>query len=68
MKNIIQITPTYPPNIGGVGHYAELLANHLIKKGVKSKFFVTDFSDFNKNNKIELFGKRTSKLDRKSVV
>lgn len=64
MKNIIQITPTYPPNIGGVGHYAELLANHLIKKGVKSKFFVTDFSDFNKNNKIELFGKRTSKLSK----
>lgn len=64
MKNIIQISPTYPPNIGGVGHYAELLANHLIRKGIKSKFFVSDFSNYSKSNKIELFGKKTSSLSK----
>ena len=62
MRNIIQIVPTYPPNIGGVGYYAKLLAQKFIKKGIKSKFFVSDLSDCKKTSKIELFGKKTLKL------
>ena len=64
MKYIVQISPTYPPNIGGVGHYAKLLADFLIKKKIKSKFFVSDFSNDSKNKKIKLFGKRTSQLSK----
>jgi hypothetical protein len=64
MKYIVQISPTYPPNIGGVGHYAKLLADFLIKKKIKSKFFVSDFSNDGKNKKIKLFGKITSQLSK----
>jgi len=62
MRNIIQIVPTYPPNIGGVGHYAKLLAQKFTKKGIKSKFLVSDLSDCKKMNNVELFGKKTLKL------
>ena len=54
MKYIVQISPTYPPNIGGVRQYAKLLADRLIKKNIKSKFFVSDFST---HNMIESEGK-----------
>ena len=37
-KNIVQISPTYPPNIGGVGNYAKLLADFLKKKALILKF------------------------------
>ena len=42
MRNVIQISPTYPPNMGGIGHYAVLLASSLIAKGIKSKFLISD--------------------------
>ena len=28
----MQICPTFPPNIGGVGNYAKILSDHLKKK------------------------------------
>lgn len=62
MKKIIQIVPTYPPNIGGIGHYAKLLAYQLIKKGINSKFLVSDLSDCKITNNVKLFGKKTLKL------
>jgi hypothetical protein len=60
-KNIIQISPTFPPNIGGVGHYADLLGRYLITKGVKSEFFISDFSGYNLSSQ-KLFGKNSSEL------
>ena len=44
MKNIIQICPTYPPNIGGVGNYAKILSDYLTKKGINSKILISDYS------------------------
>ena len=61
MKNIIQICPTFPPNIGGVGNYAKLLAGVLKKNGIKSKFLIPDYLD-NKNNNQTLFGKKNPNL------
>jgi len=62
MKKIIQIVPTYPPNIGGIGHYAKLLAHQLIKEGINSKFLVSDLCDCKITNNVKLFGKKTLKL------
>ena len=60
-KNIIQISPTYPPSFGGVGDYADLLGTHLLKKGIKSKFLI---SNFNEHNVVEQqsFGNNTAEL------
>jgi hypothetical protein len=60
-KNIIQISPTFPPNIGGVGHYSDLLGRYLFTKGFKSKFFISDFSSYNLSSQ-KLFGKNSSGL------
>ena len=60
-KNIVQISPTYPPNIGGVGNYAKLLADFLKKKSINSKILVSDHLD-NKNKKQRLFGKNNKNL------
>lgn len=43
MRNIIQIVPTYPPNIGGVGHYAKLLAQKFTKKVLSQSFWYQIF-------------------------
>ncbi len=61
MKNIIQICPTYPPNIGGVGNYANILSNYLKKKKINSKILISDYLE-NKNKKITLFGKKNKNL------
>ena len=61
MKDIIQICPTFPPNIGGVGNYAKLLAGVLKKHGIKSKFLIPDYLD-NKNKNQTLFGKKNLNL------
>ena len=61
MRNVIQISPTYPPNTGGVGYYAVSLAKCLIAKGIKSKFLMPDHSEQRANNQ-ELFGSKTSEL------
>ncbi len=42
MRNVIQISPTYPPHIGGVVQYAELQGKHFLVKKIKSKFFISD--------------------------
>ena len=60
-KNIIQICPTYPPNIGGVGNYTKLLADFLKKKNINSKILVSDHLD-SKNKKQTLFGKKNKNL------
>lgn len=60
-KNIVQISPTFPPNIGGIGNYTKLLADFLEKKGIKSKILVSDHLD-NKNKKQTLFGKNNKNL------
>jgi hypothetical protein len=60
-KNIIQICPTYPPNISGVGDYTKLLANFLKKKNINSKILVSDYLN-NKNVKQILFGKKNKNL------
>lgn len=60
-KNIIQISPTFPPNIGGVGHYADLLGRYLVTKGIKSEFFISDFSGHDTSSQ-KLFGKESSNL------
>ena len=61
MRNVIQISPTYPPNMGGIGHYAVLLASSLIAKGIKSKFLISDHLIQRANNQ-NLFGRKTSYL------
>jgi hypothetical protein len=60
-KNIIQISPTYPPSLGGVGDYADLLDTHLLKKGIKSKFLISNFNDHNVNER-QSFGNNSSDL------
>lgn len=40
---ILQITPSWPPQIGGVGDYACMLESALLAKGVKSTALVPDF-------------------------
>ena len=62
MKNIIQICPTYPPNIGGVGNYAKILSDYLTKKGINSKILISDYSG-QKNNKQSLFGNNNKNLN-----
>ena len=57
----MQICPTFPPNIGGVGNYAKILSDHLKKKKIKSKILISDHLD-NKNNKKNLFGKKNKNL------
>ena len=47
MKKIIQICPTFPPNIGGVGSYAKILGDSLRKKGIKSDYFVSQIQKKN---------------------
>lgn len=47
MKKIIQICPTFPPNIGGVGSYAKILGDSLRKKHIKSDYFVAHISKKN---------------------
>ena len=61
MKSIIQISPTIPPNIGGVGNYAKLLADFLKKKGISSKILVSDHLE-NKNKINSQFGKNKDLL------
>jgi len=58
---IIQISPEYPPNSGGVGHYACRLANFLRKKSILSKFLISDLSKI-KLSKQEYFGSKSSDL------
>jgi len=60
-KDIIQICPTFPPNIGGVGNYTKLLADFLKNKNINSKILVSDHLD-NKNKKQTLFGKNNKSL------
>ena len=57
----MQICPTFPPNIGGVGNYAKILSDHLKKKKIRSKILISDHLD-NKNNKKNLFGKKNKNL------
>ncbi len=61
MKNIIQICPTFPPNIGGVGNYAKILRDYFKKKKINSKILVSDYLK-NKNEKQILFGKKSKNL------
>ena len=61
-KNIVQISPTFPPNIGGVGNYTKLLADFLKTKGINSKILISDHLD-NKNKKLNLFGKNNANLN-----
>lgn len=61
MKKIIQICPTFPPNIGGVGNYAKVLSDHLRKNGIESKILISDYSD-SQNKKKNLFGKKNKHL------
>ena len=61
-KNIVQISPTFPPNIGGIGNYTKLLADFLKRKGINSKILISNHSD-NKNKKQKLFGKNNKNLN-----
>ena len=61
-KNIVQISPTFPPNIGGVGNYTKLLADFLKRKGINSKILISDHLD-NENKKQNLFGKNNTNLN-----
>ena len=61
-KHIIQICPTFPPNIGGVGNYTKLLADFLKKKNINSKILISDHLD-DKNKKQTLFGKNNKDLN-----
>ncbi len=62
MKNIMQICPTFPPNIGGVGNYTKILSDYLKKRGIKSKILISDYLE-NKNRKQILFGKKSKNLN-----
>ena len=61
MKNIIQICPTFPPDIGGVGSYAKILSDYLKKKRIKSLILISDYLNV-KNKKQRLFGKKNDSL------
>ena len=62
MKSIIQISPTYPPNIGGIGSYTKILSDYLSIKGIKSQILVPDYLGKKNNNQI-LFGKKNKSLE-----
>ena len=62
MKSIIQISPTYPPDIGGIGIYTKLLSKHLKTKGIKSKILISYYLGQKNNNQI-LFGKKSKSLE-----
>ncbi len=61
MKSIIQISPTYPPDIGGVGNYTKILSECLLIKGIKSQILISDYLG-KKNKKQILFGKKNKSL------
>tara|TARA_B100000902_G_C27290493_1_gene906846 strand:- start:622 stop:1683 length:1062 start_codon:yes stop_codon:yes gene_type:complete len=62
MKSIIQISPTYPPNLGGVGNYAKILSDYLSIEGIKSQILISDYLG-KRNNKQILFGKKNKSLE-----
>ena len=52
----MQICPTFPPNIGGVGNYAIILFVNLKTKKIRSKILICDHLD-NRYNIKNLFEK-----------
>ena len=54
-KKIIQITPTFPPDIGGIGYYSQIIGNALKKNKIKSYFFVKNTNILKRKEKKNIF-------------